>query len=453
MAGKAAEQEMRQIATSLNAGTASERLAALRSIRAALDAGGLARPERTAFTNNHIHTTYSFSCYSPAAAAFKAYMSGLSAAGLMDHDSISGAREFIEAGDIIGITTTIGVEVRVSFAGIGYEGRVVNNPDEPTSAYIALHGVPHDKIGELDALLSRIRLERNRRNEAQLGRLNAILLPFGMKLDFERDVLPVSMAAEGGSVTERHMLFALAKRLIERYGRGPGLVGFLESGLAIGLSERMRASLLDEDRPAPGASALDAPGYDAHGYDMYSFDVLNVLKSGLVPRFFIAGGKDSLPVREMVDFARGIGAIPTYCYLGDVADSPTGDKRAQKFEDGFLGELIPVLKQAGFEAVAYMPTRNTKEQLQRVMALCRQHGFMEISGEDINQPRQSFVCEKLREPEFAHLIDSTWALVAHEWLAGQNPDDGIYSRKTKLRLPMIEDRIAEYRDIGLRYRK
>ena len=41
--------------------------------------------------NNHIHTNYSFSPYSPSKAIWMAFKSGLSTAGIMDHDSISGA--------------------------------------------------------------------------------------------------------------------------------------------------------------------------------------------------------------------------------------------------------------------------------------------------------------------------------------------------------------------------
>ena len=44
--------------------------------------------------NNHIHTTYSFSPYSPTAAVYFARMAGLATCGLMDHDSIAGAEEF-----------------------------------------------------------------------------------------------------------------------------------------------------------------------------------------------------------------------------------------------------------------------------------------------------------------------------------------------------------------------
>ena len=58
--------------------------------------------------NNHIHTTYSFSPYTPAQAVRKAKESGLAVAGIVDHDSISGAREFIAEGERVGLPTTIG---------------------------------------------------------------------------------------------------------------------------------------------------------------------------------------------------------------------------------------------------------------------------------------------------------------------------------------------------------
>jgi len=40
--------------------------------------------------------------------------------------------------------------------------------------------------------------------------------------------------------------------------------------------------------------------------------------------------------------------------------------------------------------------------------------LMEISGEDINSPRQSFICKALDDPAFSNLADSTWALIRHE---------------------------------------
>ena len=96
--------------------------------------------------NNHIHTNYSFSPYSPSKAIWMAFKSGLSTAGIMDHDSISGAIEFIEAGKIAGIATTIGIECRTDFSATPLNGRRINNPDQDSIAYVAIHGIPIPKL-------------------------------------------------------------------------------------------------------------------------------------------------------------------------------------------------------------------------------------------------------------------------------------------------------------------
>lgn len=69
------------------------------------------------YINNHIHTTYSFSPYSPTAAVYAARMEGLCTAGIIDHDSISGAREFLEAAALVDIPVTIGMECRATMDG------------------------------------------------------------------------------------------------------------------------------------------------------------------------------------------------------------------------------------------------------------------------------------------------------------------------------------------------
>ena len=48
------------------------------------------------------------------------------------------------------------------------------------------------------------------------------------------------------------------------------------------------------------------------------------------------------------------------------------------------------------------------------MKLCKDNGFFQISGEDINSPRQSFKCKALDDPNFGHLIDATYTLIGYE---------------------------------------
>ena len=76
----------------LNDSTPEKRLDALKGI--SLDKGIIdALPPEGNEVNNHVHTTFSFSPYSPAAAVWFARQAGLKAVGSMDHDSIGAARK------------------------------------------------------------------------------------------------------------------------------------------------------------------------------------------------------------------------------------------------------------------------------------------------------------------------------------------------------------------------
>ena len=87
--------------------------------------------------NNHIHTTYSFSPYSPTAAVWFARAAGLCTCGLMDHDSIAGSEEFLAAAKEVGMGATIGLECRVSFKNTPFGDRRLNNPDQDGVVYTA----------------------------------------------------------------------------------------------------------------------------------------------------------------------------------------------------------------------------------------------------------------------------------------------------------------------------
>ena len=90
----------------LNAPDSWDRLDALKALMQKIQDGEMEAPKQLNSVNNHIHTTYSFSPYSPTKAVWMAYQAGLQTAGIMDHDSIAGAREFIKAGEIVGMATT-----------------------------------------------------------------------------------------------------------------------------------------------------------------------------------------------------------------------------------------------------------------------------------------------------------------------------------------------------------
>lgn len=377
------------ILNKLNAPTKAERLANLAEVLKTTTFPA-AVPE---YINNHIHTTYSFSPYSPTAAVYAARMEGLCTAGIIDHDSISGAEEFLEAAKMIDIPVTIGMECRVSMDGTRLEGRRTNNPDQVGVSYMTIQSVPHDKIATLTEFFRPYQAARHARNRKMIDKINA-LLP-GIALDYDRDVLPLSEAADNGGVTERHLMYALAKRLVAQVGKGEAMVKKL-SDMGLSLSSKQEAQMLDTQ------------------YPFYEYDLLGILKSAFVPQIFIDATDECPKLPDMVKLCADVDAYLCYAYLGDVGDSVTGDKKAQKFEDDYLDDVFECLKEEGVKAVTYMPTRNTPAQLERLRGLCDQYGMFQISGEDINSPRQSFVIKAMENPMFKNLIDATWKLIEHE---------------------------------------
>jgi len=73
---------------------------------------------------------------------------------------------------------------------------------------------------------------------------------------------------------------------------------------------------------------------------------------------------------------------------------------------------------------------------------------MEISGVDINSPRQSFNYAIILRPEFAHLIEATWALIAHEKLVNYNEKYALFNNKNPLKGKSLKERIRIYSEIG-----
>ncbi len=418
----------------LNHNDASVRLQSLCTLVEAVKQGEYIISPDCGHVNNHIHTNFSFSPYSPSKAIWMALNSGLSTAGIMDHDSISGASEFIEAGRIAGIATTIGIECRADFSSTPLFNRRINNPDQNSIAYITIHGIPHTQIPMVDKFFSIYRQYRNERNKKMIKKINGLIYKTDIQLDFENDIIPLSKFHEGGSITERHLLYGLSLKLIEKYGKGEVLIEALKNYLSMNISKKLLTLLSD----------------NANQY--YDYDLLGLLKSDLVRSFYIDATDECPPIGDILAFTKKIGGISAYAYLGDITDSVTGDKKAQKFEDDYLELVFDTIVNLGFNGVTYMPSRNSPVQLEQLRGLCRKNNLFEISGEDINSPRQSFVCEAMKDGSFSNLKDSTWAMIGHERASTAEMSAGMFASKALNDYPDLYERINVYKLLGMKYR-
>ena len=413
-----------------------ERLAALGKWHSQNSAGNAVTNNADGEINNHIHTIFSYSPYTPAMAALRAREAGLVAAGSVDHDSEAAASEMIAACAILGIGGCSGFELRVDFSqgpnGAFFAERKLNNPDSAGCAYITIQGIPSTELKKTAAFLKPLREARLQRSRTMIGNANVILKEAGLEsIDFENDIILKSQYNNGGGITERHLMAAFAEKIINRFNRGPDLPEALKKLFAVDPGPKLATLLSDRDNPH------------------YLYDLLGVLKMGLLPRFFIQPGKNEcIRAEAAVNFALSINAIPAYSYLGDVGESPTGDKKAEKFEDDFLDELFEEVKSLGFLAITYMPPRNTADQIKRIQRFCTEGNFMEISGVDINSSRQSFNCPEVLSPGCRHLLDTTWALIAHERIASADSKWGLFSADNPLNSLSLQKRIILYAEAG-----
>lgn len=404
--------------------TADERLAGLR----AFVATGPSFPDWLPESNNHIHTIYSFSPYTPAAAALRARQVGLPVIGSVDHDSLAAAAETRAACEILGMGAVTGLEIRTRMPA-QFADRKLNSPDARGMAYLTVQGIPASARERVAEFLRPVREARRARTLAMADRANEILVGLGLTpFDPEADMMARSQFATGGTVTERHLLAAMSSALIAGFGRGEALVAGLSS-MGISLPDAMRDQLGDESNP------------------FLDYDLLGVLKAEYLDRIYTQPDEELVDAADVVALADEIGAIAMYPYLGDVTASVTGDKKAEHFEDAFLDELFDAIVAMGFRAVTYMPPRNTPEQLARIHALAVRHGLLEVSGVDINQPRQSFECPELRDPALAFLNEATWALVAHEAVA--DADRGLaLLLPRRMTAAELDARVARYAPVG-----
>ena len=170
----------------LNGGTTQQRLAAVSALGESVKEG----VRQTEEVNNHVHSSYSFSPYSPTMIGVKAAQAGLQTVGIMDHDSVSGAVEFLQACKAVNIASTAGFEMRVNMDGTSVEGRKTNNPDEANISYIAIHGIPETKLADFQKFLKPVQAERINRDRREVEKLNALLGSLGVPdLDFDNDIL------------------------------------------------------------------------------------------------------------------------------------------------------------------------------------------------------------------------------------------------------------------------
>lgn len=377
-----------------------------------------------------LKTEYSSMPYKPTYLAYKLHQAGCQIAGIMDNDTLAGAKEFLQACKILDMKSLIGVEVKTYISRNKKRNIRINNLDQKDIINLCMTCIPENSIDRINDWLNKYRERRNERNKKMLDIINKKYKYYSINLDFQNDIIPVSLYSEGGTITEWHLIYALAGKLIERFGRGQILLRFLIQELHIPLTEKMKQNLLD-----------------VTDNKIYLYDLANILKAE-IKHFYIDATDECCSILEFIKMAKDSGSVIVYRYIGDIIHFVMGEYRVEKFEDSYLEELISELKELGVNAVAYEPSRLTDEQIKRITEVCDKFEMLQLSGETIYSVRQKLSGDILSDPKYEHLINNAWALTGNLKAIEAGKESGIFSSSTVEKYPDLSARTMIYSALG-----
>jgi len=372
----AAEREVKVLESGLGDFSVEARRSALRRLKELASKGAARIQPMQPVSNLHAHSFFSYNAYgySPCRIAWEAYKRGLEVTGIVDFDVLHGVGEILEAGDILGLKTTAGVETRVYIGE--FADREINSPGEPGVFYLMGLGfwrLP-DPGSDAARILTDMFERARRRNIEMMEKINRRLGE--VRIDYERDVLSL---VPSNNATERHLLAAYDRKAREVFTDAGDLARFWARALGLSLEESA-ALLGDTARLHETARA-------------------RLMKRGGVG--YAAPDAESFPRMEAVNaMTLECGAMPTATWLDGTS---AGEKDTERFLEFFIDRSIMVLQ--------IIPERNWNikdpkqkaaktAKLDEVVRAVRALALPIVVGTEMNKPGQPFA-DNFETPELS----------------------------------------------------
>lgn len=346
------KRNLEQLEEQLNSFNSNVRKEALLCL--ASDYLSVCSPQSTEYVNMHFHSFFSYNSegWSPSRIVWEARKLGLHAVGLCDFDVLDGLEEFICAGCVLGVHTSVYLETRAFVKE--YTGVEINSPGEAGVAYVMASGVPYVPVEALQEslLLKEWREYAEKRNKRIIELANACMQQIA--IDYEKDVVSLSPSR---TPTERHIVKAYLDKARSVFADAGEVVQFWASIFSLPFDETV-SLMADSD-------ALE-----------------NTLRSKLIKRGGIAYEPASPekfpPLNRFFEWSSACGAIPTFAWLDGTSE---GERDAKK--------LIEYMTSTGAQALNIIPDRNWNmvdhdEQKRKITKLDEIIKIAEIYGLPIN---------------------------------------------------------------------
>ncbi len=272
--------------------------------------------------NMHFHSFYSYNAeyWSPARIAWESKKNALYATGIIDFDVLSGLEEFFDAGDMLQLRTSVGMETRAFLKE--YADKEIDSPGEPGVSYIA--GTGFCKIPEANSAqahtLDMYSKKAASRNVALIQRINQHVPEIALNYD---EVIPLTPS---GNATERHIVSAYIQKALEVFPDKSKLILFWSRILK--LEWEQTKNLINVGHKFEDTVRSKFAKRGGFGYVQPSADTFP-------------------PVEDFFDFVKSCGAIPMESWLDGTSE---GEK------DGRA--LLEFSKSKGAAALNLIPDRN-----------------------------------------------------------------------------------------------
>ena len=350
--------------------TAAGRLNALRKLAKTLPQNDKS-PEAV---NIQTHTTFSFSPYTPSMAAYMAYKFNLSVAGILDNYTIDGAKEFIEACKILGISYSVGVEMRADFGG-----------GETPYSNVAFFGVAKRYFKQLKNELAPYRAKRRENVTSTLAAVNKKTAPHGITVDMKKDVMPLV----GSVILSKYVYFALAEKIVAKFGEGEKSCTFLSDELKMELTETERGLLCDDTNP------------------YYVYDMANIISDNYTVFHTF---KNYPKPEEMVSLCHSVGAICSYEYVLKRGKKKKSDEELIAFNE----KLVEKLKLLGFDAISFDPSAFSEAVLESLKKLLKENELLPLNLTRVEFPRRRFYSAVADKELLKDMTEAVYVIVGSE---------------------------------------
>lgn len=347
------------------------RLGALKKLKADFGASEKGKKESV---NLQIHTSYSFSPYTPSLAAFMAYKFSLTVAGILDDYTLEGAREFIQACKILGVTYSAGMQLRCDFGN--------------KRANVALLGVAERYFDKTEKLVEKYRANQKDNLLSTISAINARIEKHGISVSYEKDVVPLMRESGAKVYMSKYAYYATALKIVELLGKGERVAEYvLSDGLE--LTQNEVGLLRDVTNPYYE--------YDLAKIFLENDGLLKTKKSYASPEDIVAIGKS-------------VGAVVCYEYATPRRAAPVTDEEKIKGDKA----LIARLKEYGFNAVSFDPTKFSKDTLAAFVKELEKAELLAINLTKVEFPRRRFDCNRASGTLEKKMVENAFAIVGSE---------------------------------------